>query len=340
MTITIKKQIVSSSVVSLRTYKGVNPIDTITVHQTGNTNKGADAQAHANIQTRLNSRLASWHYQVDDKEAIQSFLDSAQCYAAGDGRGPGNLRSIHIELCINSDGNYRRTLENGAKVVAQLLKRHGLSIDKVKQHYDWSRKNCPAQIRAGKDSVNWAKFIDMIKAELNGSSSASVSPAPKTKTKSESASTNKGAYTGGSLVDYLNSIGVDSRFKNRAKLAKQNGISNYSGTASQNTQLLNKLRGGGKAKAGPAKSSPKKSTPLPNATYYVKSPLYSGSGVRAVQEALASVYFYPEKGAKNNGIDGYYGAKTADAVKRFQSVNGLKEDGIYGAKTRAALLRA
>lgn len=50
-----------------------------------------------------------------------------------------------------------------------------------------------------------------------------------------------------------------------------------------------------------------------------------------------AVYFYPDKGAKNNGIDGYYGPKTANAVKRFQLMHGLAADGIYGPKTKAKL---
>ncbi|MBD3860955.1 peptidoglycan-binding protein [Bacillus sp. 28A-2] len=58
-----------------------------------------------------------------------------------------------------------------------------------------------------------------------------------------------------------------------------------------------------------------------------------GDGVKALQEALAAVYSYPEKGAKNNGIYGYSGPKTANAVKRLQ----LMHDGIYGPKTKAAL---
>lgn len=76
---------------------------------------------------------------------------------------------------------------------------------------------------------------------------------------------------------------------------------------------------------------------LPNAEYWVKSPQFNGSGVRTVQEALSSIYYYPDKGAKNNGVDGYYGPKSADAVKRFQSMYGLKADGIYGAATRKKL---
>jgi hypothetical protein len=45
-------------------------------------------------------------------------------------------------------------------------------------------------------------------------------------------------YTGGSIVDYLGSVGQASDFASRKKLAEQNGITNYSGSATQNTQLL------------------------------------------------------------------------------------------------------
>lgn len=76
---------------------------------------------------------------------------------------------------------------------------------------------------------------------------------------------------------------------------------------------------------------------LPDRNYWNKSPQFNGEDIRIIQSALASIYFYPEKGAKNNGVDGYYGAKTADAVRRFQSVNGLRPDGIYGKNTRAKL---
>lgn len=51
-------------------------------------------------------------------------------------------------------------------------------------------------------------------------------------------------YTGASIVDYLKSIGQPSDYASRTVLAKQKGITNYAGTAKQNTQLLNILRGG------------------------------------------------------------------------------------------------
>ena len=63
----------------------------------------------------------------------------------------------------------------------------------------------------------------------------------------------------GSIVDYRKGKGQDSSYSARKKLAGQYGISNYSGTASQNTQLLKALQGqGGGTGAGtvqPAQSS-------------------------------------------------------------------------------------
>ena len=47
-----------------------------------------------------------------------------------------------------------------------------------------------------------------------------------------------------SVVDYLKSTGQDSSYSARKKLATSMGISNYSGTASQNTQLLKALQNG------------------------------------------------------------------------------------------------
>ena len=47
-----------------------------------------------------------------------------------------------------------------------------------------------------------------------------------------------------SIVEALNSIGVDSSFNNRKQIAIKNGINDYTGTAEQNIELLNKLKAG------------------------------------------------------------------------------------------------
>jgi hypothetical protein len=47
-----------------------------------------------------------------------------------------------------------------------------------------------------------------------------------------------------SVVDYLKSVGQDSSFASRQKLAQQYGISGYTGSAEQNSSLLTKLQSG------------------------------------------------------------------------------------------------
>lgn len=155
----IKKQLVLS-----RAYvsSGTNPRRYITVHQTGNTSRGANAQAHANLQSNGNARNASWHYQVDDKQAIQSYPDTARCWHAGDGTGHGNQSSIAIEICVNSDGDYVKAVKNAASLVKKLQKKYNIPNGNIVQHNHWSGKNCPAQIRAGKDRINWTQFKGLV----------------------------------------------------------------------------------------------------------------------------------------------------------------------------------
>ena len=153
----------------LVTYAGVNPRNYITVHQTGNTNRGANADMHARLQYNGNSRAASWHEQVDDKECVQSFAHTAKCWHGGDGRtGAGSNKSIAIEICVNSDGDYTLAVRNGARRVAQLMKMYNIPISRVVQHNHWSGKACPAQIRAGKNGINWSAFLKIVQEELEG----------------------------------------------------------------------------------------------------------------------------------------------------------------------------
>lgn len=74
---------------------------------------------------------------------------------------------------------------------------------------------------------------------------ATAKTTPKTKTKT----IKKTNYKGDSIVDGLKSVGVNSSYDNRKKIAQANGIKNYTGTAKQNTELLNKLKKGTLKKA-------------------------------------------------------------------------------------------
>lgn len=163
MTVKIKKQLVSTDVIKERSYGYGNKKKCITIHETANTNKGANAQAHANLQSRKNPSQASWHYQVDDKEIIQSFPDDVMCWSAGDGRGPGNTQSIHIEICVNSDGDFIKAVLNTADLVKYLMDKYNIPIDNVVQHYKWSGKNCPANLRNASKGISWDGFKNLLK---------------------------------------------------------------------------------------------------------------------------------------------------------------------------------
>lgn len=163
MTLFIRQQLVSPELAEKVTAPGINRKTDIAVHETGNYNEGANAAMHANLQYRGNDRKASWHWTVDEHEAVQSFLDDVRCYHAGDGLyGTGLTSSIAVEICVNRDGDFVQTLKNAAELIRMLMEKHRIPIDKVKQHHDYSGKNCPAQLRSGEWGVTWGQFISLI----------------------------------------------------------------------------------------------------------------------------------------------------------------------------------
>lgn len=141
---------------------GTNPSDSITIHDTDNYDVGADAQAHADLQSEGNVRQASWHEQVDDTQAIRSYLPSSQCWHAGDGEyGPGNTTSYAIEMCVNADGDLEKTLSNLVRLTVRRLDELNLTTDDIVDHNHWSGKHCP---RTFKDNPgSWGRFIQAVK---------------------------------------------------------------------------------------------------------------------------------------------------------------------------------
>ena len=86
------------------------------------------------------------------------------------------------------------------------------------------------------------------KAVSTAKPKATAKTTPKT-TKKTTKTIKKTNYKGNSIVDGLKSVGVNSSYDNRKKIAQANGIKNYTGTAKQNTELLNKLKKGTLKKA-------------------------------------------------------------------------------------------
>ncbi len=145
---------------------GANPDSYITIHETGNAAKGADAVAHGNYLDSAagENALVSWHYTVDDHAIVQHLPDGETAYHAGDGKtGPGNATSIGIEICVNAGGDFAQAQVNAAALVRLLMAEHGIPIDRVVQHNHWSGKNCPQTIRA--TPGGWESFLALCRGE-------------------------------------------------------------------------------------------------------------------------------------------------------------------------------
>lgn len=109
---------------------------------------------------------------VDDKEIYQAQSCNYKCYHAG--KAAGNNTSIGIEICMfNDKTRQRKCYENAIALVKILLRNYGWGIDKVKQHYDWSKKDCPTWLRSGKFGFTWSWFKDQI---INGQTTIVSSP--------------------------------------------------------------------------------------------------------------------------------------------------------------------
>ncbi|MFS3933966.1 N-acetylmuramoyl-L-alanine amidase [Bacillus subtilis] len=283
----------------------------ITVHNTSNTAKGADAASHARY-VKNPETATSWHFTVDDKEIYQHLPLNENGWHAGDGNGTGNRKSIGIEICENSDGDFEKAVSNAQWLIKKLMKEQGISFANVVPHKHWSGKECPRKLLN-----RWDSF----KAGISGATSS------PTKTVKKTAGDTYTVKKGDTL----------------SEIAKEHGVSVANLQSWNNIKDPNKITVGQKLKltglntSSTKPSSKKTSYALPSGTFKVTNPMRKGDDVRRIQKALAALYFYPDKGAKNNGIDGVYGPKTANAVKRFQSMYGLTQDGIYGSKTKAKL---
>lgn len=161
--LTIRKHLCSNSIISKVTYGKGNLKKKVCIHETDNTRKGANADAHARLQANGNSRKASWHYQVDDKEAVQSFEHDIRCWHAGTSKG--NNEAIAIEICVNEDGDYVKAVQNAAELTAKILHKEKLTVNDVVQHNYYSGKNCPRIMRSGK-ILSWASFLQMVNTHL------------------------------------------------------------------------------------------------------------------------------------------------------------------------------
>ena len=140
--------------------KRTQPIKYIVIHDTGNPNKGSNAQSHFNYFNGGN-RDSSADFFVDS-DGVWQVNDYTKYYTwhCGDGKGKygiTNQNSIGVEMCINADGDYEKAFANTIDLAKELMAQLDIPLDRVVRHYDASRKKLSRRllgIMIGKGGAN------------------------------------------------------------------------------------------------------------------------------------------------------------------------------------------
>lgn len=157
----------------------------LVIHWTANQGKGANAVANRNYFNNPTT-IASAHYIVDDMQIIQCLPESEMGYHVGaNSYKPEALKQLSsypnnctlgIEMCVNSDGDFKAMYQRTIELAANILKRYGWGVDKLWRHFDVTGKNCPAYFVADDYARSftgltaaqaWDKFKDDVQRLLN-----------------------------------------------------------------------------------------------------------------------------------------------------------------------------
>lgn len=135
----------------------VQKIKALIFHYTGNSNKGANAEANRNFFQNHPNAQASSNFIVDDKTVVEAIPIGYVSYHAG-GSSYTNLAknnfmlnnkvkpndfAIGYEICNNSDGNWDKAVSNTIELAAKNIIEHKLDNVMLIRHYDVTNKICP-----------------------------------------------------------------------------------------------------------------------------------------------------------------------------------------------------
>ena len=162
--------------------------------------------------------------------------------------GVGGQNSYVYNICVVGNGSFtdaqEKTFDERCKIA---MARLNLKASDVLGHNEFPKQatSCP-----GINMVSVRKRLST-GGDVGQASKPKPTPSPP-KPNVSKPSTNKTT----SIVDYLNSKGINSSADNRKKLAVEYGVKNYDLTAAKNTELLNKMRAGKSVSKPAAKPKP------------------------------------------------------------------------------------
>ena len=200
-------------------------------------------------QTRINNArnaVGKYAYAYDCVGVIKSYLFG----------GFGNVK-YNSKYDLSANGMYNKCTEKGK--IANIPNIKGLLVwmDGHIGVYDGEKYTYECTVSGGTFRIiktvaktrgwtNWGKCAFISYESSNNQVTKPTTTKPTGNTSNTSQVTYYKAcsskYT--SIVEALKSIGVDGSYSNRKKIATKNGIKNYTGTAKQNIEMLNKLKQG------------------------------------------------------------------------------------------------
>ena len=156
-----------------------------------------------------------------------------------------------IDKVIENNNKLQDTTIQSTDTIRNDINTVNTKVDNVQNYL--TTTVTPKVDRVQKTVTNTAKSVKKVESNTNkikkAVSTAKPKATAKTTPKNTAKNIKKTSYKGNSIVDGLKSVGVNSSYDNRKKIAQANGIKNYTGTAKQNTELLNKLKKGTLKKA-------------------------------------------------------------------------------------------
>lgn len=203
---------------------GTGRAQSVTIHNTNDlANVYDDGEQYTRATYNENMNSSRVHFYVDDTGAWQNLKAGTGMVAAdpvgaaevswhsGDGSvaDGGNMTSLSIEIIMGeTQAHDELAKDNGARVAAWLLWKHGLTIDKLVTHTYWVNKSagkkiadvdeqctnlisgkkwCPSYIFGSSNHAtalkNWKAFKELVKKyldQLNGSGGAAGQTTPAT----------------------------------------------------------------------------------------------------------------------------------------------------------------
>lgn len=205
----------------------------ITYHQTSNNAQAINERNYLN--NRTDGVYIGFHLVVDEAEAIECMPLNINTWHSGDGaNGAGNTKSIGVEIArsTHSDINLRnKAIENGALLIANLMVKFNIPMNKVYSHNQRSGKNCPHDIRGryGED-----KFRKLIQEKYDELTKPKVTYRVR-KTWAD-ASSQKGAYS------ELNNAKVECNKHSGYSVYDENGKAVYTNAPQQTASVFKEYK--------------------------------------------------------------------------------------------------